>query len=236
MPATEFLSKYYPENYRETLIWRYMDLDKFSKMLNSSTIWFSRVDKFDDLFEGSISELTNKILKYGSDVTPEMIKHFNKVQKWQQQWTYTTCWHNAPYENALMWRAYAPKGIVVKSKYYKLVEQLDSNAVIGPVLYKNYNTDIVAEGTQMRYYQKRHNFIDEREVRALISEFPEEDIAKTNSALGKAIKVDLSKLIDNIVCRPFADISEFETIKKMVSDAGLKIQVVESELSGDPIL
>lgn len=236
MPATEFLSSYYSDNYRETLIWRYMDLDKFSKMLNSSTIWFSRVDRFDDLFEGSVSEQTNKIIKYGPEVTPKMITHFNNIHKWQQQWTYATCWHNAPHENALMWTAYAPKGIVIKSKYYKLAEQLDSNAVIGPVLYKNYNTELVTLGTQMQYYQKRHNFKDEREVRALISEFPEEDLTRTNPELGKAIKVDLSILVDNVVCSPFASITEIETIKKMIQDAGLNIPVIESELSGDPIL
>lgn len=236
MPAIEFLSKYYPENYRQTFIWRYMDLDKFSKLLNSSSIWFSRVDKFDDLFEGSISEITNRTLKYGPDVTQDMINHFKKVQKWQQQWTYATCWHNAEHENALMWAAYAPKGIVLKSKYYKLADQLSENTVIGPVLYKNYNTDLITEGTQMRYYQKRHNFIDEREVRALISEFPEEDLTNTNLNTGKAIKVDLSLLIDNIVCRPFADKSEIESIMKMITDAGLNIPVIESELSGEPIL
>lgn len=236
MPAIELLSRYYSVNYRQTLIWKYMDKEKFSKMLDSSSLWFSRIDRFDDIFEGSISEITNRILKYGPDVTSEMLNHFKEVQKWQQQWTYANCWHNAENENALMWAAYAPHGIAIKSKFYKLAEQLSVNAVVGPVLYKNYSTDFITEGTQMRYFQKRHNFKDEREVRALISEFPEENLTITNPYEGKTVKVDLSVLIDNVVCRPFADKTEIASIKKMISDVGLNIPVIESELSGDPVL
>jgi hypothetical protein len=194
------------------------------------------VDRFDDAFEGSISEQTRNFLKYGPDVTTTMIEHFKKVHKWQQQWTYASCWHNSEQENALMWSAYAPKGLAIKTKYIKLAEHLPENSVIAPVLYRDYSNDLITEGTQIRYFQKRHYFKDEKEVRALISDFPEEDLSNTNSQEGIGVYVNLSTLLDSIVCRPYAPLNEVEMITKLVKTSGLEIPVLKSELSGDPIL
>src|SRR5437868_1628178 len=107
MAAVEFLQKYLKSFNRQSSIWRYMKLHNFKKLISSSAIWFSRVDRFDDTFEGSISEVTQRILPYGPDITPEMITHFKRVHIWQQQWIYASCWHNAENENSLMWKAYA---------------------------------------------------------------------------------------------------------------------------------
>jgi hypothetical protein len=235
MAAVEFLQDYLKDFNRQSSLWRYMDLKKFQLLIDGSAIWFSRVDRFDDAFEGAVSEITRKVIKYGPDVTPEMIEHFNKVHVWQQQWTYATCWHNSEQENALMWAAYAPKGVAIRTKYETLATQLPQNAVIAPVLYRDYSNELVSEGTQIRYFQKRHYFKDEKEVRSLIVDFPEEDLSKINLQEGNAVAVDLSSLLDAIICRPYASKDEVETITKIVNLSGIKVPVVESELSGNLI-
>jgi len=37
----------------ETVLWRYLDFTKFVSMLDSSSLFFTRCDLFDDPFEGS---------------------------------------------------------------------------------------------------------------------------------------------------------------------------------------
>ena len=84
---------------------------------------------------------------------------------------------------------------------------------------------------------KRHNFADEREVRAVIIDAPAnehgtEDLARSNPADGRAIPVDMSSLLDAVVCRPFAPPDEVEMIARVSHAAGLTTIVVRSELSG----
>ncbi len=241
MAANEFLKRYLGDHSRQTSIWRYMDLSRFLKMVHGGSLWFSRADEFDDVFEGSISETTRQVVKYGPDVTPEMIEHFNRLHLWRKQWTFVSCWHQSERENALMWSAYARQGVAIRTTYAKLSEQLPSNAFLAPVMYRDFAKEPVPEGTQIRYFVKRHYFKDEQEVRAVVIDAPAneqgtEDLQKSNPDLGRAISMQLSSLLDSIICRPFAPKDEIDMIKAVTRSAGLATPVVESELSGAPIL
>jgi hypothetical protein len=219
-----------------------MDLSRFLMMIHSRSIWFSRADRFDDAFEGSISEVTRQVLKFGPDVTPEMVEHFDRVHLWWKQWTFVSCWQESDHENALMWAAYAPQGVAVRTTYAKLAGHLPENAFISPMMYKDFSRELVPEGTQIRYFVKRHYFKDEREVRSIIIDTPPpnamgtEDLEQINQTNGLAIPMELSSLLDAIVCRPFAPANEVEMITKVVQSAGLSTMVVRSVLSGEPLL
>lgn len=93
-----------------------------------------------------------------------------------------------------------------RSFYSELAEHLPSVALLAPVLYRDYSSEIVPEGTHMRYFVKRHYFIDEREVRAVIVDPPAnaegtEDLERTNLDAGRALPVNLNTLLKAIVCR-----------------------------------
>jgi hypothetical protein len=219
-----------------------MDLQRFLMMLHGSSIWFSRIDRFDDVFEGSISDATRYVMPYGSHVTSDMIEQFNRTWEWLKQWTFATCWHQADRENALMWSAYATSGVAIRTTYARLAEQLPSNAFLAPVMYKDYSCDVVAEGSHIRYFSKRHFFEDEQEVRAVIVDAPSKeqcrhDLEETNPNAGRAIPVDLATLLDAVVCRPFAPTDEVQMVRDVCHAAKLvAVPVVESQLSGQPIL
>lgn len=241
MPANEFLQSRLFEHSREATIWRYMGLPRFLMMVHSASLQFSRADRFDDVFEGSISDATRQTLQYGPDVTPEMIAHFNKIHLWWKQWTFVTCWHQAERENALMWSAYARHGVAIKTTYAKLAAQLPDVALLAPVMYKDYSRELVPEGTHMRYFVKRHFFADEREIRSVIVDPPAnaqgtEDLERTNAESGRAVPVDLTAMLDAIVSRPFAPIEEHEMLERVIRAAGLLTPVLQSQLSGEPRL
>ena len=121
MAATEFTlgKNWWPQHDRNDTIWRYMDLWRFCMMTQSASLWLSRADRFDDVFEGSISEVTNQFLTYGPDVTEETIERIKRSKIKLKQWTYVTCWQRAEDESALMWSAYAPQGVAVRTTYAK---------------------------------------------------------------------------------------------------------------------
>jgi hypothetical protein len=241
MPADEHLLRYFPNFDRHGTIWRYMEMAKFQSMIATSSLWMSRADKFDDTFEGSISEATRKAMPYGPDVTPGMIARFNVIHQWWKQWTHVSCWQYADHENALMWAAYAKKGVAIRTTFAKLAAQLPERAMISPVMYKDYSHELVPEGTHMRYFVKRHFFKSEREIRAVLINAPPnsegtEDLGRDNPDLGLVVPVDLALLLDAVVARPYAPPDEIAILEAAISAAGLNIPVHASELSGEPLI
>ena len=239
MAANEFLRRHISLEDRNAKLWRYIPIKRFEEMAAGSYLWFSRADKFDDAFEGATNDFTKNIVQYGPDVTPEMVKHFEKVHIWWKQWTFVNCWHLSRRENALMWAAYAKHGVVVQTTYEKLAAHLPENACLSPVLYRDFEREIIPEGTHIRYYVKRHYFRDEREVRAVIVSPPPtpmgtEDLTRSNPELGIRVKVNLNSLLEAVVCRPYASHNEIDERSKFCRGAGLTVPTVESQLSGSP--
>ena len=240
MPANEYFLRYFENFRRDGLIWRYLTLDKFQSLLRDQAIWFSRVDNFDDAFEGSLSEATWTVVRYPADMPPETIQRLKKVNQWQRQWTHITCWHYANYENSLMWAAYAPKpySVAIRTTFAKLSSQIPDGVMLAPVMYKDFAREVVTDGTYTPYFQKRHFFNAEREVRGVFVNWPEiaqdADGGPENLRAGESISVDMNTMIDCVVTRPFATSEELARIEQLVAEAGLAIPVVSSQLSGVP--
>ena len=36
-----------------TVLWKYMDFLKFAYLIETKTLWFNRIDKFEDVYEGT---------------------------------------------------------------------------------------------------------------------------------------------------------------------------------------
>lgn len=240
MAANEYFLHHFENFNRDGKVWRYLTTEKFQQLLSDQAIWFSRVDKFDDAFEGALSEATRAIVKYPPDVSLETIERLKKIHLWQRQWTFATCWHYANHENALMWAAYAPDGVAIQTTFSKLAGQLPLNVMLSPVMYKDFDNEVVTDGTHVRYLAKRHFFKAEREVRGVFVDWPsipqESDGGPDNPDPGRSIEVDLNDLIEAVVVRPYASAEEVAQITRMVQSAGLNIPVKASALSGTPRL
>jgi len=102
-----------PEN-DDVKVWRYMDFTKFIALLNSSCLFFSRVDRFDDPFEGSWPTINvlerervpqnlpfdqHEMYLQGTRRSPDRSQAVLKL-------TAVNCWHENEHESAAMWKIY----------------------------------------------------------------------------------------------------------------------------------
>ena len=181
-----------PDN---TIIWRYMNLEKYIDLLESQSMFFCRADKFNDQFEGAtpkaIAEqrkiktifirsdtLTEEEEKLLNDYMVPAIIESNKLLK---QMSFINCWHIHDRESDNMWRIYTDlnKGIAIKSTIGQLKRFLEAekygNIHIGKVEYIDYETYnyrgfdcLIYE----RFFYKRENYAHEQEVRAIVQFLP----------------------------------------------------------------
>jgi hypothetical protein len=179
-----------PEN-ENVRVWRYMTFIKFMSLLDRSALYFARVDRLGDPFEGSYGRrnLTGDLLP------EEMIPVFKSMVPgsksvglhtstpaerrssfvFAQRTTYANCWHMNDHESAAMWSVYSRsgEGIAIQSTYQRLRDCFNSpdhnqSVTIGVVKYIDYEVDAVPETSSLfRYLYKRKSFEHEHELRAL---------------------------------------------------------------------
>ena len=236
MPANEFSMQDHTERHsfnRNSTLWRYMPLPNFIKTVFSRSLWFNRADKFDDTFEGSVSEPTfnRSATEFGEEATDSI----QKIRVARLQAMFISCWQRSDRENALMWSAYAPQGVAVQTTYSKLAAALPEQVHIGLVRYADFNKDLITPYPTTRYFTKRDFFADEREVRVLFHDAVLGQRAEYDQPVtGRNFVVDLDSLLNSIVCRPYASADEIAMIRKIAEASGLAVPVKESSLSGTP--
>lgn len=87
-------------------LWRYMSFEKFTNIIATESLFFSRADKYDDKFEGYIPE---SVMRYyesaGIRIDPD-----------QRQHIMCNCWHHGEEESMAMWDKYHLRnsGIAIK--------------------------------------------------------------------------------------------------------------------------
>ena len=172
---------------RKASIWRYMDVMKFISLLDKQSLFFTRLDKLDDPFEGSLTkhrqsarqalERRRRAILYRD--SERLVESITKN-------TIVNCWHMNEGESVAMWKLYVPdnQGIVIHSTIDRLIRSFPSYrgklppqegywlptlfVKIGIVKYIDFDHyDGVEEDI---YLLKRHNFKHEEELRAIIED------------------------------------------------------------------
>src|SRR5688572_25662373 len=105
-------------------VWRYMDLSKYAALLFSQSLFFARVTKLGDPFEGTTTlsdkqfqkmvlekRLTDERFSSWRGMTDEIVNTmFDQTANTRRQTKesmFVNCWHMADHESAAMWRLYA---------------------------------------------------------------------------------------------------------------------------------
>lgn len=241
----------------DTVLWRFMDFTKFVSLLSTESLFFTRADLFEDPYEGAKGVLANKkkwdkfyldFLKTAIENPPE--PHKNKKSKAQvekeakkllnqmsssgakgKERTYINCWHENQYESEAMWKLYTSnleQGIAIKTTYDKLYRAIKRNPsiFIGRVKYIDYKEQFA--GINDSFWYKRKSFEHEKEVRAIIKDFP------GNGDAGKLIKVDLKTLIDKVYVSPTSPAWVSNIVKEIIEKYGLKKRILQSGLNDKP--
>lgn len=227
-----------PEN-GESLIWRYMDFTKFVSLLESDSLFFSRADCFEDVFEGSVPKgnVINRGILYGQipeEQRQSAISQMVEFRKRIRSHTYINCWHMNNHESAAMWRLYAAtnEAVAICTKYSTLASILDDDVFLGCVNYIDYETSTIPENNSFWPFMfKRMSFAHEIEVRAVV-----QDLEQNLEVSGGLLKpIDTEKLIEKVYVAPNAPNWYLNLVSQVVSRYGLPAKVIQSSLSEEPV-
>ena len=237
-------SAFRPPSSRRIKLWRYMDFPKFVALLNSEALFFSRTDLLGDSFEGSLPlsfvkarARRHKSMKPRPGMSPKNWSEFiHSIYENQRRWCYVNCWHMNEHESAAMWELYARSGsgIAIQTTFDRLAKCLPETVRVGKVQYLDYAVDVPKDRFSP-FSIKRKSFEHEREVRAFISDAPENFYAGDNPETGKLVPVDLERLIERIHVSPKAE-KWFEDVTRAVATRfGLTKDVCRSALEATPL-
>jgi hypothetical protein len=222
------------------VIWRYLDFPKLVSLIYKKSLHFGRIDLLGDPWEYRLSIPSERALMrhFKSLGTPDnyLLPAVNQYRDTIQQY-FVSCWYMSEHESSLMWKAYSleSQGIVIKSKYMRLIEALQGapeDINVGVVKYADYDRDLIPIGNSFEpAVHKRKFFKEENEVRAVFW-----SKAKTNSDLHPHtegwkninIKVNLEMLIDSIIVGPLTGYWYKELIEDLLKKEGLNIEVKHS--------
>lgn len=233
-----------------------MDFTKLVDILERESIFFTRSDKFEDPFEGALTKRTveerreRRINSFsedvGMDLREKIIEGESLLNKKMREWTIINCWHMNEYESDAMWKLYlkSNEGIAIQSTFQRLCKSFSlekRDVYIGSVAYIDYVDDTIP--THNSFYpftHKRRSFEHERELRAVITEFPIKDDGLDYTAepfeFGDYVQLDLSTLIENIYVAPNAPKWVAELLRNVLKRYGLEDKpVIQSALLDKPV-
>jgi hypothetical protein len=238
-----------------------MTVLEFISLLEYKALFFCVLNKFEDKFEGSITQkdLDNKfsMANYLKTVNPEytndeLIRKEKKLRKDLRSLVCISSWHLNNDESAAMWKIHLKEneGVAIRSTFNRLVQALTVDKVndvyIGRIKYIDYSKDVIPDDHFIYpLMHKRQSFKFEHELRALISVIPidKPEFTAFSSSFKKYKKgidvhVDLNRLIDEIFVSPNMQNWQLKIIQSLSEKYLSKDffrQVKRSDLAKDPL-
>ncbi|KEQ31205.1 hypothetical protein N180_02855 [Pedobacter antarcticus 4BY] len=240
----------------ETVIWRYMNKEKFELLLESNSLWFCRSDKFKDEHEGSLTKKDyqdyNEYIKLNHQFSKPFLKDKGDQYKNLPKYFGISCWHINEIENDGLWSHYAENrnGVVIKSTVGRLKECItdEENVYIGKVSYLDYEEEKIEFDNYFRhFFSKRNNFSYENELRALVFKQPPRitfpdmsvgpDYTQETITKGLNIKCNLNTLVSAVYASPSANTEDLEDINNVIAKYGDKYNftAMPSAMSSKPL-
>lgn len=228
-------------------LWRYLDLTKFVSLLDRQSLYFVRIDKLQDDFEGAspVSNIAQREKIFESKLVAE---NLSKIIEQMRKNIVVNCWHANEYESAAMWKVYlkSDEGIAIRSTFERLKRSFDGitdqEIYIGLVRYIDYGQEWIHPGNIFyQFVHKRKQFEYEREVRAIVSLSPQvskgEAYWDTKPVVehGIYLPVALETLIEQVVVCPTAPYWFFELVESVTRNYGVSTTVAQSELLTTPL-
>ena len=231
-------------------IWRYIDFTKLVSLIDSRRLFFTRLDKFDDPFEGSYTKINvGARLFVPAGVPDEARESYVRMRagmsEFNKNWpkfNFASCWHMNEHESAAMWKLYlkSDEGIAIQSTYARLKRSLlgEDNVHLGIIKYIDYDADFIDETNGYNVLMsKRKSFEHEREVRALLTRFPVGDLGfkQPPEEHGVAMRVDVENLIEKIYIAPSTPDWFANLVQSIIKRYGYDFEVVHSRLNEKPL-
>lgn len=253
-PSRNTAPVFYPKS--DYKIARYIDLTKFISLLQNQALFFCRLDKLEDQFEGTTTkrnrdlriETYKKHIEAGffkthlsdEDIN-NRVKELEEFEKKSKGIICINCWNKSKNESANLWKNYSSltEGIMLKSSISKLIKSLvvaTEEIQLTEINYLDYSQDYMPDGnTNYRLMHKQNAYSYENEVRLIYTKIPESgwvhDWSKEEVQNGVYIKVNIIELIDEIIISPNSQNCFFKSVKDIMEKYALNKPITKSELT-----
>ena len=201
----------------DATLWRYMDLAKFTDLLESKALFFARANKLEDPFEGSWPDASHKQIEQDTKNETDqsgsvaLWRAVMKKSKEERCFTMVNCWHKSSHESEAMWKLYAKSGfeVAIKTDFKSLVHSFTCRLpdMFAKVEYIPYESEKMPWSPWAPFLHKRLGFEHEKEVRAVITCTVGErtDRFRDENENGIHVQVDPMDLIQEVVVSPYAE-------------------------------
>jgi hypothetical protein len=187
----------------KTVLWRYMDFAKFLDLVESRTLWFTRIDKLEDPLEGTHTDAELEEIRKHVDGT--RAQALTKLFRYAKRELFVNCWRSGPAESLAMWDLYGKgSGIVaVKSAVGRLkqvVATCGEPVYISKVKYVDWGEAPGLDNVLVACSRKDLSYQHESEVRVIIMG----DFKKIGpkGRQGVHLTVDVQQLITEVMVGP----------------------------------
>lgn len=216
-------------------VWRYIDFSQYINLLTTGETWFSRVDQFDDPYEGMPSTKTLSASGGSNDILKQRFEDI-------QQWVYASCWHRNPVQSDGMWKLYlnGDAGVAIQSTVNNLRDAFttDHDLFFARVNYIDWDNDPVPfDPVIAPSLHKRESFRHEREFRVVLRHKlwkPERyhPYERPITDAGLPVTTSLDNLIERVYTAPKADSWFHETVEE-ITEEYIDVPVMRSDLYED---
>lgn len=252
---------YHPKEYsvpkKDVLLWRYQDFPKFISLLDSGELYFTRADRFEDVFEGARGFNFQKAAIYDklkqsltltvmsqlraagignptdNDVENKLKEEFESwlvTQESKRREYFVSCWHANERESEAMWKLYITakkQGVAIQTTMERLCYSIGKNG------FEVGNVIYISyekplESDAEPIWYKRTAFSHENEVRAIFREVG-------TSKDGMPVMIDLDMLIERVYVSPSAPGWFADLVRRVMNKYGLDKPVEYSRLDEKPI-
>ena len=220
----------------EAKLWRYLSFAKFASLLDAGYLHFTRVDKFDDHFEGAWPQ---QDLQFWQGMQGFDVPKFTEDNRMT---TVASCWIESEHESAGMWRLYAQgqEAVAIVTSFRKLEQLVGATfvdngegrkALAGAARvryvdhFKEGLLDQRPDNVLWPFMSKNVSYDHEHEVRALIH------LHQVISSEGLDLPLKPIDFIDEIVTGPFGQPWFDKTVRGVAERYGLADRIRSSSLS-----
>ncbi len=237
----------------DTKLWRYTNLSQFFWLLDTRSLYFARLSEFDDKWEGILPTTSIEGLKRTEQFLDLKEKGHENVALYllkgglkADQLRYgVNCWHSNDVESVAMWKLYTQgvDGVAIQTTVdllKKCFSKETRDLFIAGVQYLDHEARVpsdesVSSDPLTPIVTKRRSFRHESEVRVILERLSTRDSDEylgfmVTTFWGENLTIDLSTLIEKIVVAPDYPAWAVDSLQKLVTAAGLLIEVETSDL------
>ena len=253
-PAKHTAPVFYPEsNYR---LVKYLDITKFISLLQRKSLFFCRLDKLEDHFEGTTSKANFNYRvqwykhmhdinffkdEYDEEKVKKNVQEQYDFEKKLKALNCVCCWNKNESESAALWKIYSDfhKGIMITTsveRIEKAFKTTQGEIHLSEIRYIDLNKDRMPDGNTMYLMIHKHKaYSFEEEVRLIYEESPHNawtyDWSKEEVEEGKYLSVNLEVLIDKIIISPYSPNWYLNLIQNITDKYELNREIKKSELA-----